>query len=242
MDDSIAEQLDPAQVEAALDKMTTWLMTADARAAAGRELHRLGLGFYDPDDLLSDVAVRLLSAQLTGARDNPVGYARRALANRAIDLLRGQRAKPVVPFPTVGGDDNGDDVHEVDHPDHGALPDDLAVGHEAERSMRRGLLLHLSRVKAKKVWSVAAAVTTLTLSLHRDVELPADAPQPDGGSEIQADRWAALWLAGEGHHFPTSTGRKETNAIRKSRSRALDAIDAVLHKVATPLFKEDRHG
>ena len=211
---------DPARLA-----MLSWLMSPDARSAAASELHGLGLSCYDPDDLLNDVAVRLLRSG--AVPDNPVAYARRAVATRAIDLLRGERVRAT---PLLLEDE------PVDLADDDAGPSDVVALSSAEDGIRRQL--HLVLGATSKVWAVAAALTTLTLRIHRDVALPDDAPRPDADDDDKADRWAALWLAGETDVFP-APGRPDDPARRQARSRKLREVSRLLQELATRTFGGD---
>jgi hypothetical protein len=196
--------------------LVAWLQTDDALAAARSELHRRGLEQYDALDLLNDVAVRLLTADLAATIDNPAGYARRSLQLRTLDLLRGERLRPHDPLP------DGFDETEVAHEDHD--PAVLATAAALEDAFRRALTASLA---GARTWTVAAALSTLTLRTHPDVALPDDVPEPGGSaSAAQADAWAALWLAGERDVFG------EGAAARQARSRKLRAVEDLLRSVA----------
>src|SRR4051794_3143714 len=167
-------------------RMVAWLMTDDAFAAARAELRRQGLDLYEPADLLNDVAVRLLTAELAEPIANVAGYARRSLRLRAIDLLRGERVRPHEPLDDVVSEPADDDADD---------PAETAALAAGEDGIRRALHLALARTRT---WTVAAALATVTLRVHPDVQLPDTIPHPGGSAtEGQADRWAALWLAGE---------------------------------------------
>lgn len=211
-------------------QIVAWLASGDARAAARHELHRLGLDVYDPDDLLHDVAVRLLQAELP-ALDRPVAYARRSVQRRALDLLRGERVRRLHVS-------DGEHDESLAVADAGATPADLAAAGAAEDAIRRALFAVLDRTKA---WVVAAALGTLTLRLHRSVQLPTGTPRPETDEAGKADRWAGLWLAGETDVFPdAAAGRTDTPAIRQARSRKLRAVDDLLRAVAEPIIGVDR--
>lgn len=209
-------------------QIVAWLASADARAAARHELRRLGLDVYDPDDLLHDVAVRLLRADLP-ALERPIAYARRSVQRRALDLLRGERVR----LPIAGLDQDAPEP-VIERADGGDGPADLVAAAAAEDAIRRALFAAVGRAKA---WTVAAALSTLTLRLHRSVQLPAAAPRPDTDEPDKADRWAALWLAGETDVFPDpAAGRTDTPAVRQARSRKLRAVDELLRAVAGPIL------
>lgn len=223
-----------------MDERTTvmlrYLASDDAHAAARAELRRRGLDLLDPADLVHDVAVRVLRADLPDDLANPVAYVRRALTFGAADVLRGERVRRdhTAPWPSARGqDDGGRGERAVEVADPNAVdPAVEAAAAAAEDGMRRALHLRLA-VSRTKIWAVAAALTTLTLRMHRDVAVPADAPLPEGGSAAQADRWAALWLAGEDEAFPDPrAGRADDAARRKARSRRLQEVDELLRDVA----------
>lgn len=219
--------MDDTDTQHQRQQIVAWLASADARAAARHELRRLGLDAYDPDDLLHDVAVRLLRADLP-ALERPMAYARRSVQRRALDLLRGERVRPAI----AGHDDATEPAFEP--ADGAAGPADLAATGAAEDAIRRALFATLGRAKA---WTVAAALSTLTLRMHRSVQLPAAAPRPDTDEPDKADRWAALWLAGETDVFPDpAAGRTDTPAVRQARSRKLRAVDELLRAVAGPIL------
>jgi DNA-directed RNA polymerase specialized sigma24 family protein len=215
--------LAPSSVKADMDfdtsprtALVAWLQTDDALAAARAELHRRGLELYDAVDLLNDVAVRVLAATIDDDIANPAGYARRALALRTIDLLRGERLRPHEPLPDWF-DEVADDDLDVD-------PADLTAAELLADGLRRSLASFLERTKS---WTVAAALSTLTLRTHPDVAVPDDVPEPGGSSSAgQADVWAALWLAGERDVFGDGA------AQRQARSRKLRAVEGLLRLAA----------
>jgi DNA-directed RNA polymerase specialized sigma24 family protein len=214
--------------------MVAWLGSDDARAGARSDLRRLGLDWYDPDDLLHDVAVRLLQAELPDHVDNATGYARRAVQRRANDLLRGDlvrdRHRAFVPA-YADEDDDRDPMGDVADP---TAPDADVATDATEDAVRRALAMALATTKT---WTVAAALNTLTLRVHPDVQLPDDAPRPDIDDADKADRWAALWLAGEVDVFATAAD-VDGPAVRKARSRKLQAVDQLLRAVAESILLE----
>jgi DNA-directed RNA polymerase specialized sigma24 family protein len=227
----------------AFDDMVRWLQTPEARAAARSELHRRGLAVLDPDDLINDVVLRLARAELPAELANPVGYARRALTLRAMDLLRGARVERRHVVAVHGHDDDGDEDRLVELPDPAPLdPSAEAALADVEDELRRALHRRLAVVRVK-VWAVAAALTTLTLRVHRDVAIPDTAPEPEVGSTAKADRWAALWLAGEHEAFPDeAVGRTDGVALRKARSRKLQEVERLLLDVALDVLGTDLDG
>jgi hypothetical protein len=207
----------------ALSEMFAWLTSDDARQAAVSELHRRGLPAALVDDLLGATALALGTASPDhGSIDRPVAYARRALATKAVDLLRGTiRHRREVEWPD-----------ELDLPD--AAGDATLLGVELEDDLRAAIHRLLA---ARKAWAGAAALTVLTLAAHRDVALPRDVPEPEGPSGGQSDRWASLWLAGCRDCFPTR-GLGDDAAMRQRRSRALRAVDALLADAAASIGLE----
>ena len=221
-------------VDLARAAMVAWLRTADARAAAGSELHRLGIAFYDTDDLLQDVAVKVLQA--TTAPDDPVAYARRSLRNQSIDLLRGERVHRARNTPLFADDEDGPMIQV---PTGDALPSDVTAVAELEDGIRRGLSAALAGAAAR-TWTIAAALTTLTLRIHRDVALPNAVPRPDVDDEAKADRWAALWLAGERDVFPDAAAAQVDDAARRqARSRKLREVSRLLALLGAPAWGAD---
>lgn len=216
-------------IDGARDRMVAWLLDAEAAKAAKAELRRFGLDFYDASDLINDVVVSVLQADFDVAADNPVAYVRRALTNRARDLLRadGVRGRRLADVRVT--EDGTGEQHDplAQMADPAALdPSMLTAARAAENELHRHLQLALARTK---VWIVAAALTTITLRLHDDVAVPDGAPQPEVGHRDKGDRWAALWLAGEVAAFPDAAGGEpETAAMRKARSRKLQDVDALL--------------
>lgn len=248
MDDSArnttSTRTDRSPLAASRRAMLAWLVTADARAAARAELHRAGLDGYDADDLLHDVAVRLLQADLAAAPDNPVAYARRAIGRRAIDLLRGDLVRRANNVPSFRTDDDGDgDKRDplTALADGDADPSESTIEAAIEDGIRRAL--HLALSGTAKVWAVAAALTTLTLRIHPEVALPDDAPRPEVIDDDKADRWAALWLAGEVEVFPSvAEGRPDDPARRQARSRKLRTVDELLRSIAASVLGGDDDG
>lgn len=229
-----------------LEGMLRWLQTAEARAAAASELSRRGLGMLDADDLVNDVVLRLARAELPADLRNPVAYARRSLTMQATDLLRGERvvqrrraAVVVVVVVAADGDDGLGPLVDVADPDAVDPSVDAALA-GVEADLRRALHRRIA-VARVRVWAVAAALTTLTLRVHRDVALPAAAPEPEVGSPAKADRWAALWLAGEHDVFPDEE-RVDDQARRKARSRKLQEVERLLADVAATVLGGDVDG
>lgn len=214
-----------------LEAMLRWLQTAEARAAAASELSRRGLGMLDADDLVNDVVLRLARAELPADLRNPVAYARRSLTLHAMDLLRGERVVQRRRAAVVVDGDGDGGLGALDVADPDAVdPSVEATLAGVEADLRRALHRRLA-VARVRVWAVAAALTTLTLRVHRDVALPAAAPEPEVGSPAKADRWAALWLAGEHDVFPDNE-RVDDQARRKARSRKLQEVERLLADVA----------
>jgi hypothetical protein len=211
---------------ASRQRMVAWLLSDDARAAARSDLHRLGLDVLDADDLLHDVAVSLLRVALPAELDNPVGYARRALSRRATDLLRGELVRRAHDLPLLQTDDEAPLTELVDAAD--LSPADAAVLATLEDGIRRALQVALAEAKA---WTVSAALSTLTLAVHREVALPSGAPE--------TDRWAALWLAGERDVFPDGDARPDDAARRQARSRKLRVVDDLLRRIAVAVLGAD---
>ena len=203
--------------------MLAWLSSDDARSAARADLRRHGLDRYEPEDLLHDVAVRLLRATLPEVVANPVAYARRAVQLRSTDLLRGDRLRAAEPLDDLPVEPAGDREDL----------DDVVVAASTEDAIRRALHAALVRTKA---WAVAAALGTLTLRLHPDVQVPPAAPRPeaDTADGDKADRWAALWLAGETDAFADGA------AARQARSRKLREVERLLRTVAASVLAAGR--
>jgi DNA-directed RNA polymerase specialized sigma24 family protein len=228
--------MDEAVMADARQRMVTWLLSDEAGKAARAELRRYGLDLYDPTDLLNDVALRVLQLDASTVVDNPVGYVRRAVTNRARDLLGAAKVRArhtaVLPHPQ-DEEDEGDPLRELADP--AALdPSVLAAVGVVETLLRRRLQLAITATRA---WVAAAAMSTLTLRLHGDVARPEGAPAPAAGSADQADRWAALWLAGQPSAFPGEDGTDaETAAMRKARSRKLQEVDALLTATAAEVL------
>jgi hypothetical protein len=156
-----------------------------------------------------------------------------------MDLLRGERVHRRHRVEPAPRDEAADDAL-LDLPDGDLVdPGVEAALASAEDDLRRGLHRRLA-VAGVKVWAVAAALTTLTLRVHRDVAIPDDTPEPDVGSPAKADRWAALWLAGEHDVFPDGgAGRVDGAALRKARSRKLQEVERLLLDVAAAVLDID---
>ncbi|HVM08344.1 MAG TPA: hypothetical protein VM345_07780 [Acidimicrobiales bacterium] len=223
-----------------LAQMYAWLADDEARAAAAAELHRRALPVVLVDDVLGAAALAVASlepASLAGI-DNPIGYVRRVVTTKAIDLLRG-RIRTQTHERELHPWDEDDDDAGLDLPAPGAasVADDVVAG-ETEDALRVALHRLLAR---RRPWIAAAGMTALTLAVHRDVALPRAVPSPEGAAPGQADRWAALWLAGERHCFATQS-RAEDAAMRQRRSRALRAIDEILLEAAHAIGLEPADG
>lgn len=208
-----------------LGEMFAWLASDDARAAAAAELHRRALPVALVDDVLGAAAIAVGAAAGTDALvdvANPVAYARRVVTTKTIDLLRGRiRSR----------------AHETDLDDELDVPsgdgDSAAEFAAAEMEDNMRVVLH-PLLAGRRPWAAAAALTAVTLAVHRDVALPQRIPTPDAASAGVADRWAALWLAGVRDCFPTDNALDDA-AMRQRRSRALRAVDAVLREAAATI-------
>lgn len=234
---------DPTGTSAAVrEEMVRYLLGSDARAAARSELHRRGLDLLEPDDLINDVVLRVLRSNIADHVQNPIAYARRALTHRAADLLRGDLARREHVAPAHHGRDD-DDTSTVEPSDRDALdPAVEAAIRDMEDALRRALHLRLGH-RGTKVWAIAAALTTITLEVHRDVAVPDDVPEPEAASRASADRWAALWLAGEDGVFADpANGRHDGPALRKARSRRLQEVDRALQEAAARVTGGDGDG
>ncbi len=200
--------------------MLDWLLSADAKAAAGAELTRRGLTYYDGDELISETYLKLARTALATVPDKPVAYARTALANAALDLLRARR--PASPT------DFDDEATHVAAPHH-LEPDNIVELTNHQDDIRRSLHASLASTKS---WIVAAALNAVTLAAHPDVQLPARVPRPADPSDGQADLWAALWLAGERHVFASKADPDDSAKRRQARSRALKKVTQLLISAA----------
>lgn len=208
-----------------LAEMFAWLASDDARSAAAAELHRRALPVALVDDVLGAAAIAVGAAAGSDAIAqvaNPIAYARRVVTTKTIDLLRGRIRSRAHETPL----DDDLDVASAD----GDAALDVAAG-EMEDHMR--VVLH-PFLAGRRPWAAAAALTALTLAIHRDVRLPRRVPAPDAASSGDVDRWAALWLAGVRDCFPVD-GMNDDAAMRQRRSRALRAVDAVLREAAASI-------
>ena len=74
--------------------------------------------------------------------------------------------------------------------------------------------------RTTKRWLTASGLAYLTLLMYPDT-LPRVIPQPKAGAtKEQARGWAALWLAGQRAHFPTTDG----DPNRRTRSRRVAEV------------------
>ncbi len=228
--------------------LLAWCASDDARQAAGALAIRYRLPVADTIDLLcrdteAKVWMRLHRGGAlapTDDGDNPVvPYARRAMGNAAIDLLRG---RPVTHIPITGGPSHSDgrDEPEVSGLD---LPDDAAgeafaaievrdAVADVRRAVHRQLGSSQRRGPLPAVWPASAAVALLTLiDAQGSVTQPAVFARPEPGSGADPDRWAALAYAGQQRCF-AAPDHEETGAIRSRRSRALAIVDETLRDAA----------
>lgn len=206
-----------------------WLCSTDARAAATSELRRARLphGHDQVDDVLSEIGERVLARidrePLELGNDSSVAaYARRALSNAAIDLVRGHHHASLEDLLDQGYEpaDDASDSTDTDADDRiGVDPTALA------RALHRAM----SPPHRRSIWSVAAALVVIALSSDQ-VRPAADIPSPDArhGGAADPNRWAALAYAGQGRCFV----RPETGAIRERRSRAIAHLDRTLRTAA----------
>jgi DNA-directed RNA polymerase specialized sigma24 family protein len=189
-----------------------WLQTPEARRAAQRELERLRLHADLVDDALQDAAVRLWRTWQAGsaAPENLEAYCYRVLQNAVRDLYR-RRRRRVEETP-------------LDDAEPCAGPADLEVPGALEdgcRAMLRASLI-------ERPWAGAGALTRLTFALHPEVPVPAAAPRPEVGTDLQRAAWAALWLAGRLDCF--ALDGPDDDARRRKRARALDAVTDCLRR------------
>jgi DNA-directed RNA polymerase specialized sigma24 family protein len=183
-----------------------WLQTAEARRAAQRELERLRLPADLVDDALQDAAVRLWRTQTAGsvAPEHVEAYCYRVLQNAVRDLYR-RRRRRVQEAP-------------LENAESCAGPADVEVPGALEDGCRTALRASL----VEQPWAGAGALNRLTFALHPEVPLPAAAPAPDAGTDLQRAAWASLWLAGRLDCF--ALNGPDDAARRRKRARALDAV------------------
>lgn len=198
-----------------------WLWSADARAAAGSELHRHRLPTGDDavDDVVAETALRVLRrldrrgpiGEHPDGRSGVIPYARRAIATVVVDLVRGRRRRLEDLVPDGGLDvaDPDDPFEEVDAGDPLAVADDLRCS------------LH-DRLDGRHPWVAAAALLVVTLSQDDAPRLPDTTPQPDNGE--QGPYWAGLHHAGRRDCFE----RPDTAAVRNRRARAVTRVRGLL--------------
>lgn len=225
-----------------------WCLGEEGRAAARSDLRRLGLPADDHhvDDLCQAVVVRVWGRLERGPlEDGPdgsavVAYARRSLRNASVDLLR--RGAPArveeLVDPTTGyGLDHEPLDDAVDVLPFGRPvaadddPDDPTGEPGLHDAIRHALHRHLGeRRRRLPTWPVAAALVTLELAAHPDLELADGTPVPEPRSPAAraGARWAGLAYAGRTGCFE----QPETGAVRERRAVALRRLDRVLRDAA----------
>ncbi len=200
-----------------LAALAAWTTSADARAAAASELRARGL-----PDLVDDVCQdTYLAVARVIARKGPIpleegktmaAYARRALHNIVIDLLRGSRRTDAV------------DAEPIDPAD----PETIVVADAAIDATRRRVF---ARLDPAAPWSASAALTVATLASDGGPRRPIG-PQPKAGAAEHGWYWCALWLAGQRQCF--ATDGDDTDAIRKRRARAIAEVAGRLRAAVAP--------
>jgi hypothetical protein len=217
------------------DEAIGWLLSADGSAASRRLADRHRLPAAVADDLVQEAATRLVVA--FGGREEPFedgfvagAYARRVLQTVTLDLLRGDRRRPVVNNDSAHGDETSSGLLDPlsAMADRGVDVTELALSPLIEDGCRRAL----AGLLAPQPWAGAAALVVITLGCHPDVSPRPDTPAPTGGAgDEQALVWAGLHYAGEHACFPAE-GAADTAAIRQRRSRRIAAVRALLADAA----------
>lgn len=222
------------ELRAQRDEALGWLLSADGSAAARRLAARHRLPAAVADDLVQDAAVRLVVT--FEGRGEPFeegfvagAYARRTLQTATLDLLRGDRRRPVAAWLGLPEDgESGGPDPLVALADPGPDLAALALSPLLEDGCRRAL----AGLLAPHPWAGAAALVVLTLGCHPGVAPAPGTPAPAGGAGAdQALVWAGLHYAGEAACFP-GPGGADTPAIRQRRSRRIAAVRALLADAA----------
>lgn len=235
----------PGEGEAQGRELASWLVSADASAAARSDLLRRALphGADQVDDLLGEVAAKVLTRIADTPLDLRAGttvaaYARRTLANAVTDLARGHHdlsfdalleAGAIGVDSPVGrpGPGPGPGRSDVDEFDVVLDRDDRDLCGLVRRSLHGGL-----GERYALAWVVAAALVVVALS-QDDLPVAAGVPRPDAahGGAGQAQLWAALAYAGQDRCFE----QPDSSAVRQRRSVAMGHVSAALlraHAVA----------
>lgn len=209
------------EANAQADEVATWLLSADARAAAASDLRRVGL--HDPtlvDDVLGEVAYRVTRrlanrgeiASPEPGRSGVVAYARRVVRNEAIDLVRSPRAVDLDDFLGEAGDPStvGDATANIE-------------SEAAVDAVRASLQAVMPR---NAPWAVAAGLVVLALADDPSHPVDAAVPRPEVDDDSKRWRWAGLHFAGRHDCFPRDSA--ESGACRMRRSRALARVGDLL--------------
>jgi len=216
-----------------------WIASDEARAAARTDLRRRGLVADDAtvDDVLGTVALRVLRrlrrrgplAVHADGSDPVVAYARRAVTNAVVDLLRGPVVTPLddgdqPARPPTGA--TGSPEALLDRLDGARLIDDL----------RRAVHLEMDE---RAPWAAAAALAFVTLATEPALPVDAAVPVPEDGKNAERAMWAGLHYAGRrdcfadrepavvSTHDPAAAARL-ARACRTRRSRAAATVRRLL--------------
>ena len=224
--------LDAGSSAGTVERLTTWLISPDARAAAGAELRRIGLVATDAgiDDLLAEVAVRVLGRQRRSALSGEVvAYARVVLRNCATDLVRGAKVRleelvADVPEPGVGALDAG--VAETDT-DPAVLVGEVDAAAQLLAAVRRTLL----EADPRYPWVASAGLTVLLVAQHDELLEAATGPRPGSGTSATTLSWIGLSYAGRHDCFGDPRGDHGSGgdpACRKRRATAIGRLTGAL--------------
>lgn len=175
----------------------------------------------------------------TSGKSAVEAYATTAFRNAAVDLVR--RGSPArletLTDPTLGDGfiDEAEHLPVAEEPERWEVADAL---NDLDRELR--WLMHgFMRLPGQRpqAWTCGAALVTLTLAEHEDLELLPDTPVPDPNSPAaQAGAiWAGLGFAGRSDCFD----QPETGAVRERRSQALQRVRSLITDALAEAKREE---
>ena len=208
------------------ERAMAFLQSSDGKQMVKQRLSTYRMPLNLRDDLVQETMIRVLRAEARAVEpDNPEAFVTTLFQRAAQDLLRGRLRRPeghlAAPPDREGGWEFADD--------------DVDLGElfpEAERLAELGDRVEATRSRLAdrlgvKAHPAAGALAVLAI-VHGDATPAADCPEPVGGVAAEEGVWwAGVFYGGPDGCF-TTDGSAEDAALRKRRSRALQATKAVM--------------
>ena len=208
------------------EQATAFLLGDQGRSIVRRWLSRYRLPTHCFDDVIQDALIRVLTAEDRGMKpDNVDAFVTTVVQRAARDLLRGRLRRPEghLADPPAEGE-------AWDFADDTAGPAQIALDSEAIAALGEQVdaTRHvLGASLASKAHPAAMSLAVLAI-VHGDAVPADDCPTPASGVGAEEGVWwAGVFYAGPDGCFAID-GEPEHAAVRKRRSRAINAAKSAL--------------